>query len=68
MTVLDAVLKAVSENWSTERDIQNAVALFAGKYISGSNATARVRQLRTKGHKVEARHLHENRWEYRASR
>ena len=50
MTVLDAVHWQVKRRWSTESEIQAWVYKITGKRISsGSNATARIRQLRSQG-------------------
>ena len=60
MTILEAVRKAISgKKWMTEAEIIAFVFYLTGKKISGSNATARCREL-----KADCRHLHNRRWEY----
>jgi hypothetical protein len=60
LTVLDAVRYALKRRWLIESEIQQAVYNLTGRWISGSNATARCREL-----KARCRHLHGRRWEYR---
>jgi hypothetical protein len=36
-----------------------------GAQISGSNCSARIRELRKRGYSVACRHLHDRRWEYK---
>jgi hypothetical protein len=60
MTILAAVKQALSgKNWLTESELRVAVWILAGRKISGSNATARCREI-----KAQCRHLSGRRWEY----
>jgi len=56
MTVLDAVHYQVKRRWSTEAEVQATVYKITGKRISGSNATARIRQLRAQGIPITCRY------------
>ena len=60
MTVLDAVHYQVKRRWSTESELRAAVYKITGKHISGSNATARIRQLRAQGVPITCRYHSRN--------
>ena len=65
VTISECVRKAITGRWRTVDEVQHFVRTMHGAQISGSNCSARIRELRKRGYSVACRHLHDRRWEYK---